>query len=237
MSARSRTAGLGGAPILATVVAVVLLASCSTDLPDPPAGARRIRITTSDGERLAAVELGQGPRVAILSHGATGTKEDLYGLATALAEDGWRVIAYDARGVGSSTGVRGQDRPEDLRAVVEMARGAGAERLVLLGGSLGGSLSIAMAARLRADAVVALSPPADAFGALRAAPALRGRLPVLVAVAEDDAPFADDARRLAGALGVSPVVVSGAGHGTGMFREHPELIARIVSFADEALGG
>lgn len=118
-----------------------------------------------------------------------------------------------------------------------MGQGTGAVRIVLVGGSLGGSLSISMAEELGADAVVALSPPADAFGALQAALALRDRVPVLIAVAEDNAPFPGDARRLADALGTSPVVVSGTGHGTGMFRDHPDLMDSVVAYADEALGG
>lgn len=223
--------------LLVSVASAATLAACGEDLPQPPAGTRRVEIRTSDGERLDAIELGRGPDVAILSHGATGTKEDFYGLAAAFADGGWRVIAYDARGVGSSTGTRGADRPEDLRSVVEHARASGAVRIVLVGGSLGGSLSISMAEELGADAVVALSPPANAFGALEAAPGLRDRTPVLVTVAEDNTPFPDDARRLADALGTSPIVVSGAGHGTGMFRDHPDLMNTVVAFANEALGG
>src|SRR5215212_4797789 len=90
--------------VLLLVLASELLIACGEDLPDPPAGARRIRIETADGEMLSAIEVGRGRRVAVLSHGVTGTKEDFYGLAAALAADGWRVVAYDARGAGTPTG-------------------------------------------------------------------------------------------------------------------------------------
>ena len=75
--------------VLILVLASELLVACGEDLPDPPAGARRVRIETADGEMLTAIEVGRGRRVAVLSHGVTGTMEDFYELASALAADGW----------------------------------------------------------------------------------------------------------------------------------------------------
>ena len=163
----------------------------------------------------------------MLSHGATGTKEDFFGLAGVFAEDGWRAIAYDAR---SAT------REDDLRAVVGYARDSGATSLVLVGGSLGASLSISMAAELDVQAVVSLSAPASSFDALGSAEAIGRSIPVLVAVAEDNEPYATDAVEIADALGISARIVSGDGHGTGMFRDHPELMDAIVTFADDEIG-
>jgi pimeloyl-ACP methyl ester carboxylesterase len=221
--------------VVGLLVLAVGAAACSGDRPDPPPGARRLTISTPDGATLDAVELGRGDDVAVLSHGATGTKEDFYGLASALAEAGWRVIAYDARGVGDSTGP-GTDRPADLRAVVAWARAGGQGALVLAGGSLGASLSIALAAELEADAVVALSPPAGTFGALDAARNLGG-IRVLVIAAEDDLPYADDARSIAAEAGVSPTIVDGEQHGAGVFRDHPGLLERVVRFAAALVAG
>ncbi len=224
-------------PILTVVVlAGVVLSACEADQPDPPTGASRIRISTTDGVELDAIELGNGEQVAVLSHGATGTKEGFYDLATVFADHGWRVIAYDARGVGDSTG-SGLDRQEDLRAVVGYARDSGASAIVLVGGSLGGSLSIAMARELAVDAVVGLSAPASSFDALQVAGELPRTTPVMLAVAEGNEPYDSDARQLADALGIEPVVVSGDGHGTGMFRDNPGLMDQVVAFADEAIVG
>jgi len=220
--------------VAAVVVAGLVLPACD-GAPDPPAGSRPLVITTSDGERLQAVQVGAGRDVAVLSHGATSSKEDFFDLAAALARDGWRVIAYDARGVGESTGTLGADREEDLRAVVERARSDDVQSLVLGGGSLGASLSISMAAELHAQAVISLSAPAAAFDALATARALDGTIPAFVAAAADDQPFAGDAFDLARALGTTPVIVSGEGHGTGMLDDHPDLIGRAVEFADGAV--
>jgi pimeloyl-ACP methyl ester carboxylesterase len=223
--------------ILLLGAVVLSSAACGgADQPDPPPGSTHVTITTSDGERLDAIELGQGKDVAILSHGATGTKEDFYSLASGFANAGWRVIAYDARGVGDSTGTEGANREEDLRAVVTHARSTDARSVLVAGGSLGASLSLAMARELKADAVVSLSAPAEAYGALDAAGHIGGTIPVFVAAAADNAPYAGDARTIAAALGVTPTIVSGTGHGTGMFIDHPDLIGTIVSWADRMLG-
>ncbi len=93
-----------------------------------------------------------------------------------------------------------------------------------------------MAAELDAQAVVSLSAPAGAFDALAAAGSIGDSIPVFVAVAEDNEPYATDAQRIADALGTDATVVSGNGHGAGVLRDHPDLIVTIVAFSDEAVG-
>jgi dienelactone hydrolase len=225
------------ARLLLAAVAVALGGACAHPAEALPPGSRTASVRTSDGVRLHVVDAGSGSDVVILSHGATGTKEDFYGLATAFVRDGWRAIAYDARGVGQSTGE--QDfaaRDIDLRSVAAYARRTGAEAIVLAGGSLGASLSLSMAQELRAEAVVSLSAPQTTYDAIGAARTIGDSIPAFVAAAVDNPPFSDDARVLADALGVQPVIVSGQGHGTGILLDHPDLKARIVRFADQAVG-
>jgi pimeloyl-ACP methyl ester carboxylesterase len=91
-------------PLVLLLVSATVLSACGRALAEPPAGSRPVTIDTPDGEQLDAIEMGSGPDVAIMSHGDTGTKEGFYRLVEPLAADGWRVIDYDARGVGNSTG-------------------------------------------------------------------------------------------------------------------------------------
>jgi pimeloyl-ACP methyl ester carboxylesterase len=203
------------------------LACCGASQPDPPVGSRQVRIPTSGGDELNAIEVGQGADVAVLSHGATGTKEDFFGLAGVFAERGWRAIVYDARA---------QAREDDLSAVVNYARRSGATSVVLVGGSLGASLSIAMASELHVQGVVSLSASADTFDALHAAEAIGDSIPIFVAAAAENEPYATDARRIADALQIEPTIVSGGGHGSGMFLDHPDLMDTVVTFASAAVG-
>lgn len=222
--------------VLLALAGLVLLPACTDGSSaagggaSVPAGAREVVVETADGVRLEGFALGTGPDVAVLSHGATGTKEGFTPLAQAFADAGWTAIAYDARGVGGSGGERDGDRRPDLRAVVAQARADGARRVVLVGASMGGGLSLALAGELDADGVVSLSSPAGAYDAAAAVGSLRGT-PLLFVAAAGDHPYVDDARAMAAAAGVTPVVVDGDRHGTGMFLDHPDLAGRIVAFA------
>jgi non-heme chloroperoxidase len=188
-----------------------------------------VSIPGPDGTTLDAVEMGDGARVVVLTHGATGTKEGFYSLLPALADAGYRAIAYDARGVGSSTGDNDTTtRGDDLAAVVDHARSSGATSISLGGASLGAAITLAQAGELEADAVVLLSPAVA--GVPDALAEDLADIPVFIAVAMDNEPFATQARELGQALGVDPVVVSGERHGTGMFGDHPELVDTIVDF-------
>ncbi len=208
-----------------SVAAAVTIVGCTAEVPDPPKGARSITISTPDGAELSAIELGSGPDVVVMSPGATTTKEDFYDLAIAFAGDGWRVLAYDAREV--------EDRPVDLRAAVAREKTEGMRTLVLVGGSLGASVSLGLAEELEADAVVSLSASASSFDALNGAESLRGMVPVLVLAARDDHPFAEDAQLIAQAAGQQARILDGDGHGTGLLVDHPEASMTIVRWVEK----
>jgi dienelactone hydrolase len=217
--------------IAALFAAIVVTAVGCDHPPSEPSGSKHDSIPTSGGATLDAIELGSGPNVVILTHGATGTKEGYYPVMPALADAGWRVIGYDAQGVGDSSGEVDADREGDLRAAVAYARSTGGDTVGLVGASLGAFLSLSMAGELRADGVVALSPylglPADEMASSL------GGIPTLLVVAEDNEPYASDTRELATALGVEPIIVSGDNHGTGVLADHPEVADQIATFLQD----
>jgi pimeloyl-ACP methyl ester carboxylesterase len=113
----------------------------------------------SQGQQLAGWQWGRGPTV-VLVHGWGSRASRLGLLAAALAESGFRVVAYDAPAHGESTG-RFASLPEFARALGDVAEAVGPIH-GLVGHSLGGA-AVAMAMRhgVVARRVVLVAPPAD----------------------------------------------------------------------------
>ena len=113
----------------------------------------------SQGQQLAGWQWGDGPAV-LLVHGWGSRASRLGGVAAALVEAGFRVVAYDAPAHGESTG-RFASLPEFARALSDVAEAVG-PIYGLVGHSLGGA-AVAMAMRhgLTARRAVLIAPPAD----------------------------------------------------------------------------
>jgi pimeloyl-ACP methyl ester carboxylesterase len=121
---------------------------------------------TEDDVRLAGTILNEDHSLpaVVFAHGFAGyrTKPKIKLLAEALARR-YSVFVFDLRGHGQSTGAcsGGELEMFDVHAVVQAARRRGFERVVSVGGSLGGIAVLCEAARFHdVDAVVAISSPA-----------------------------------------------------------------------------
>jgi pimeloyl-ACP methyl ester carboxylesterase len=136
----------------------------------------------------AAFEGPDGRPVVVMAHGLGGTKDSgLEPFATALAEAGLDVLAFDYRGFGASGGTPRQrasmsGQVDDYRAAMSAAGrlpGVDASRLVLWGVSLaGGHVLAAAAGRDDVAAVVSLTPLVDGRAAARLA--LRHHAPTAI---------------------------------------------------------
>jgi len=114
---------------------------------------------SSQGQHLAGWQWGGGPTV-VLVHGWGSRASRLSGLAAALVEAGFRVVAYDAPAHGESTG-RFASLPEFARALGDVAEAVGPIH-GLVGHSLGGAaVAMAMRSGLGARCAVLIAPPAD----------------------------------------------------------------------------
>jgi esterase/lipase len=99
---------------------------------------------------------------ALLIHGFAGSPREMRTLAAVLAADGWLVEVPRLPGHGADIRDIAEYRVEDWVAAVEDAaaslREAGIDHLLVVGRSVGGSLALVTAARIRPDAVVLLAP-------------------------------------------------------------------------------
>jgi pimeloyl-ACP methyl ester carboxylesterase len=167
---------------------------------------RVLRFTAVDRVRLIGVEFGRGPNAVVLAHqggGAAGpTLCSWVPYARSLARAGYRVLAFDHRGYGSSSKPSRPDRlfriDADVVAAVALLRRRGATRVVVGGASLGGAAVVGAAGRISplVQGVFTLGAP-QSFGSVDAVAAARTlQVPALFTAAVDDDPFDDDARSL-----------------------------------------
>ena len=179
--------------------------------------ASALQFFTVDDRPLVGVQLGSGPVGIVLAHGSNGSLCEWIGYARELAAAGYRVLPYDAGPEFNGVGL-------DAEAAIEALRRAGAQKVVVMGSSLGALAVLVGGAALpvQPDAVVSLSAP-DSVGYLHGLEAVaRLRSPVLFMAAEDDQPFSDSARALYAAA-VAPDkqlrVVPGLAHGSSLLED------------------
>jgi pimeloyl-ACP methyl ester carboxylesterase len=122
-------------------------------------------VIQSDGVDLSVSDEGDGPThpAVVLLHGLTATRRYVVMGSSALQRSGHRVIAYDARGHGRSGSAPEpaaygyEELAGDLEAVLD---GAGVDRVVLAGASMGAHtlLSYALAHPERVAGAVVITP-------------------------------------------------------------------------------
>lgn len=128
----------------------------------------QIELETGDGVRLAGhclPAVGTSGSAVVLVHGFAAHKEEASVLAAAerLAEAGYTVVTYDARGHGKSDGLctLGDDERHDVASAVAAARRV-ADRVVLVGASMGAIAALRYAAEAtHIDGLVTVSSPAS----------------------------------------------------------------------------
>jgi pimeloyl-ACP methyl ester carboxylesterase len=148
-------------------------------------------------DRLAALSVGTGRVAVILAHQVSGSMCQWWPYGRSLEAAGFRVVAFDFDGCGASPAGDG-NYPGEVAAAAQWARHAGAEKVVLMGGSMGGTAVMVAAARLGASVagVIDLSGPAIFAGMNALAAAGRVHVPVLFGYGTKDALFAADIRHV-----------------------------------------
>jgi pimeloyl-ACP methyl ester carboxylesterase len=238
-----RDAGTGGqAPATsapATAPATTAAAVAKPCLQGAEQG-KAFRFTTSAGATLVGVVLGNGRTGLVLGHQVGSDLCEWLPQARAFAGRGDRALAFDFEGSGDSQPGSGPDArvDTDVVAAAEQLRRHGADRIVLIGSSMGGTAVLSAATRIRPPVagVVSLSGPASFQGVEAGAAVERLRVPLLLVAGADDHPFVDDARAMYRAAPVGDkrlLIVGGGGHGTGLLEfgaDAPKVRAAVRRF-------
>jgi pimeloyl-ACP methyl ester carboxylesterase len=202
------------------------------------------RFQAPDGVRLVGLLLGRGTDAVVLSNEGDTTLCNWATYARRLSRRGFRVLVYDYRWSGSSSHpstTNADEADRDVVGAVAALRARGMRTVQLLGASYGAGVSLASAPRISppVDAIVSLSSPLTMGPVVPEAGARVSTAPVLFAAAEDDPPFADDARALFAASPAADkrlAVVARGGHGTSLVGPRRPLDALVESFLREHAG-
>lgn len=184
-----------------------------------------VDLTTEDGLTLSGRLYGSGIRAIVLSHMYPADQASWSSQAQRLADEGYLVLTFDFRGYGLSQGQKDlQFLDRDVDAAVHYVRGAGADELVLIGASMGGTASLISASQwqylssFRTAGVATLSAPVE-FQGLSAREAVADiQIPAMFVAAEGDvgAKNAHELQTLCGGRG-DLHILPGDDHGTDLF--------------------
>lgn len=239
-----RLAVLLGAAIVASTAATAAAAppklreTCLT----PPERAAAISFAAADGAKLVGVLLGRGRRGVVLAHEKYVDLCSWLPYGRTLVARGYRVLALDLRGFGSSAAPPEQTRyryDRDVVAAAKLLRQRGVTRVVLIGGSIGGAavlvgavaITPAVAGVVGVSAAVA-DPDVDAMAAVR-----RLRVPILLVNGSRDpiVPLSDARRlyRVAASREKRLVVVDAGSHASGILSVGDAAARRALAVLDE----
>jgi pimeloyl-ACP methyl ester carboxylesterase len=187
--------------------------------------AEAVTLTTEEGAELNAALVGDGEIGVVLGHQFRSDMCSWVPFAKELAERNMRALAINFAGASLD---------DDMVAGARELQRRGAERIMLVGASMGGTAALVATGEIDVDGVAVLSAPRE-FSGLDALPAVGGlEIPALFLVGRQDESFARDARRLFRATS-SPdkalVATAGSEHGTDLLQD-PKAERALLDFLD-----
>ncbi|NUO55931.1 MAG: alpha/beta fold hydrolase [Hamadaea sp.] len=162
------------------------------------AAGRPVHFGAEESADLYGLVFGDGPTGIVISHMNGGDVCQGMPYAKELAGRGYRALVFDFAGFGASPGSAAVPQARQVVAAATFLRKDGASAIVLIGGSMGATASVAAAPQLTPPpkAVVSLSAPTS-FGADNALPAAaKLTSPVFYTAGEYESSFADAAKQL-----------------------------------------
>jgi pimeloyl-ACP methyl ester carboxylesterase len=233
------------APLLVFSLA---LASCSSGPaldgksanPGKPVSFHAAAARTGDKTiRLEGVEYGSGDFGVVFAHERPASQDAWTLIAQEAAGKGFHALTFNFRGYGLSEGSRGDLGliDLDLEAAVKFIRSLGVTKVVLVGGSMGGTAALVVASRTPVNGVVTVSAPASFEGLDARAAVPKLTIPALYIAADGDTSAANDARALTGLRPeqARDIVVGSKEHASELFRgsQGVAVRSRILEFLKE----
>ena len=208
---------------------------------------RVVSFTTEDGLKLSGRLYGTGGSAVLLCHMYPADQTSWEARAQTLAQNGFLAMTFDFRGYGQSQGQKDiQYLDRDVTAAVQFLRELGAQEVVLVGASMGGTACLKAAAELqtlssiRLAGVVTFSAPVEFKGlsAQDAVPAIQ--VPMMFVAAQGDvgAQGARTLEQLSGHHG-DLEILPGSDHGTNLFKGSQAAAAAqlLLDFVQQNLSG
>ena len=134
------------------IASLLLFTACGGSSDSTPAAVQvqEVSFETADGGEVFGNLYGKGEHAVVLAHGAVFNKESWDPFAKTLAEKGYWVLAIDFRGYGKSrAGDKGRALDEDVLAAIRYLHRNDANRVSVIGASMGGGAAAIAATEAR----------------------------------------------------------------------------------------
>lgn len=217
--------------------------------PQPPAEPEEVTVEAADGLTIYGTfypGAGQGPWPAVmLLHMNGGQRSDWDAFAQQLAGQGYAALAVDMRGHGDTGGQSDWEQAADdlgrVWAYLTSREDVDETRAAVAGASIGANMSLVTGVEEPSvKTVIMLSPGLNYFGVTTDDRIVGyGDRPSLIVASEEDMLSADSSEELHElAIGENELVMyQGAGHGTNMFAQEPELTDLMIAWFDRHVKG
>ena len=183
---------------------------------------------TANQITLSGTLYGHGPIALILSNQVENVSSEWGDVPMLFASRGFAVLTYQYRDTTDDT-----TRLADLQAAITFMQQQGAQKIVLMGASIGGLVTAAVATQTQVQAIVLLSAP-DAYHTilLNVTQAQKITAPALIVESDEDE-FLPDAQKIYGWL-TAPKVLriypDDDSHGVALFANHNDLFPYVWQF-------
>ena len=207
--------------------------------PQPTAASRTISFTTPDNATLEGTLYGSG-EIAVIFSVMGNCKRGWEETADLVAQHGMVALTYQWRGCrGSGTVDNNEIKKfvDDLGGAIQFMRSQGAQKIILVGASLGGVASAKLAAESKASGLIVIASPSEIpdWGFKIESADMNTDIPKLFITAENDDTVPASKTRALYDLAAEPKewqTYPGTAHGTDLFETESkeDLQKRILNF-------